>query len=553
MFDVPTLMVGAKDTDKDKENLRSYGMVEKPGRPHVFIGTPSAAHLPLVLKHSIDIRHEPGFVPTNGYVCYIIALKALQLYTSVSRHQKIGGKPNYFMAWTDACGPTASGGPKVYSAGGNDYVTVAGVVGSGEYMCHDEVTAYVAPYDKSKAIVGSFVNSQGVGLPLTDGAFFPFFEGMLQPDQSLFLHVFERIFYHSLGDSNAEASRLWARVKDGIKSLSYLPAGRMLSHAFLGVKIAEQAGAGLMLAYEGTRYFGFTLSCSNLVIKSYGREYSSVPVTEVQADLASLTFHDRAIAAIVRIVNAVTAQDGTSPYKWKAETITSSTVLRRMLLTLDLGIVTDISGLKRAINDTRFSDQSSYPLPNPQNLLDFIHYVQDGDFTHLAKYPQYMAAGKELCTSRLEVGLCIYGARAPTLNYAKRGAGNQEFVLPLDLSKEDPNTVGTKESPRRLKYLPFAIEPLNLAISQWKRLFEDGRFALPGPRKGNKTEFVNNQSVQSKITNDPAFSEFYETMKKISSEQRKLRKEGKRGREDESERPNIKKAKKAQDDDADLL
>jgi hypothetical protein len=544
IFDVPVVQFVFGDLSEDeKGKIRSFGLREEPGKGTRFIGTPSASHFTDILKMGpTDARSGPGMVTPRAYMAYIILIKAVMCFTSLSHGiMSVPGLIKRFTQVKDKDGEQLIPDLLKTQAGTRDKTKLVGAA-AGDIIAFDYTLDTAVMQSTSKVLNGTFIDlSETASLAASEGIFFSYFLGMIESDKSLPVHVFRDHFLSCIGDSEEDVAKVWASLRNGIKELSFYPAGKALCHIFLGISLAMKATAPMTIVLNGGSYAGFVLH-GELSVSINGKSFRSVDAVQLQEDLGKVNLHAKRLQEICVLINSAVTENGTRVYSFEPKDISTSRGFVNVYNSLDLDHYssTEFKTLLRdLVEDLRYTD--TFTIPTPLLVKDFLNYVLTGDNNHISKYPAFLGGNYYESRDRVSTGLGIFGPKAPSLNYGK--PKDMSFTLPSDLGANDPNLAKNAAGKAPLPYLPFAFEPVKAAGIHWHQLFSDGKIKIPSPRR-NKEEFTNSQLVGFKITGEPMFSEVYSTIKRISSETRAARSAGKRGREDTEVRGTVKKSRK---------
>lgn len=548
-FDVPvTMIILNQPGEPTIEQAKGLGFTEFPGRKNCFVGTPSVENLAAVHRLPlINAQPSPGYISVDGLLGWSYAMKGIQIFSSISRAASFEGLPNIL---EDGDYDTlADGSVKMYPLGSVISTEVSGFdKKAAKYLYHGSVKHILVGYDSSMSLKGHYTSVAQPNLSVKDGLYFPYFDGMVLPDKAVFNHVFPTIFYHCLGENAEVAAKLWSRIRSGYRSMAWTPAGRIISHAYYGIDLAKKTLGSFTPVFEGQRYMGFVIQADQLTIKIHGRTYTARGIMDLQEDIKVTTKHDAALAKIVTLINAPIV-DGKHVYSVKVDQINTSYKLKGIVINLDLGHFQSTPFVEEMLKlESELSFTEQYPVPTAKVLQQAISYMQTGDYSTIASYPQFLGNSLLFDKERIVIALGIFGPRVPSLNFGNV-RNSLVFSMPVALDAADPNLV-VAGGKRRLQYLPFSIVPIREGIVQWRKMFESGDIHIPHPRK-NKAEFTNTQLVQSKISGEPMFSQVYQVLRQISSETRKARQLGKRSREDDTERGGASKRSKRADKDVD--
>jgi hypothetical protein len=543
-FDVPMAAFKFDGlTEEERDTLRSYGLREDLTNRGVFVGCPTETDYKKIIAMSpTDGRIPPSYVSADGYLAYMYTIKAYQIYSSLSR-LVIRGTPNFVYKATD----------EDETADISDARQKVNVIALGETIIgtsysrdvkdgwtnstHAELIPQVALLEAHTTLSSGFVDSADLStMTARPGIFFPYFGGMLNPDKSMVIHIFESLFYRGLGKDSDSASAVWSRLRPGIKNFAFTAAGRAISHLYAGIKYSTQTGTTITAILSSKRYVGFVLQ-GDLEVTLYGTTTRAIAWSELKLEIESVDSHTKNLDKIAAEINKLDVRRN-RPALTGAD-INTSRKLVSMLLSID---VNDRSAdFTKVVTPllSKLSYGDRYAPLTEQSILIFLSYVHSGDESLIRSFSAYVDNGYGMLADRVHVGLGIFGPKAPSLNFTSSG---KTFIIPGP-DAADGNLVIT-EGVRRLQYLPFALEPIRVAGTQWHSLFNHGKFTIPDARKGKK-EFTNGNNVQIKIGQAARFTGAYTMIKeRVHMVKAEMARTGKRKLNEASgSEPRKKKAK----------
>jgi hypothetical protein len=478
----------------------------------------------------IDKRGPGSTVNADAYLAYSYLLKGFMMYSDFAARaitnlgtvaiNKAGYRTENFIC--EGFGTaTAADTDKVANIGVGNDATISG-----------PLTPLVSAWDGSKKTTGQFLDLSNLNTVNYRGTFFPYFPTMNTPDKSVVIHIFPQLFMRALGDTAQAATILWSRLRRGIKSLATSTAGRSLSHLYTGIHLSMQSGLPIICVLNKGIYVGFILVGSAEFVL-WSKTYVSVSPTDLITHLGELNRQDRLLGEIVVLINSVVNDSGMPIYSFTKSDIETSRKLIRVFNSIkqDLYVATTLNEIATKSEELVFG--SKFATRTPAALKDFLMYLQTGMDSHIDKYPGYLGGKYLLKTSRLAIGLGIFGPDAPTCSYGVPG-NSQTFTLPGPDATIDPN-LHVENNVRSLRYLTFSIVPIRQAESQWSSMLNSGRMYIPFGRK-NKAEFTNSNQSTIKVAASPMFDDMYRIIRDVSQTYRAGRKEGKRkNRDDDKE------------------
>jgi hypothetical protein len=549
-LEIPTARFQFTTLSDDQEaTIRSYGLSKVAGKAFLFEGSPSAANLPLILAYgTIKSQFHPGTVPSDAYVSYIYALKGLRMFSAVMQ----GAHFSDTLVYAEGLKILPNGPVEVEHMAEkamlefNNVATDMFSISSGRA----KILSYAWSATKTLEF-GDYVSPGSKEIAFhSPGIFFPYFRGMNLPDKSAIGHVFQRLFMRGLADTPEQAANLMNRLRSGFRALATSEAGMALAHAYTGVELAETACCGFQVVAEAGVYLGFIL-LGDIVVQLFSNIVPAVNEAGLLAELGKTNIHGKALADFLAAIRTPSLESGNVKYDWTVEMISSPRKLVQMVQSVEFSDFTEeqMASMEKAVDNMRFSEV--FPQVNYKTILDFINFVSTGDHQYLQQYPAYLQEKYWKHSSKVAVGLGMFGPSAPSMNYGT--VKEQSFTIP-SLQSEDPNTVIGQSGKRSLAFLPFSIVPINVARQQWSSLFNTGKFYLPSGRS-NKNEFTHSGRYNIQIGGTPEFATLYQKIKEhVSITRESLRGEKRRNRDGDVEaKPSAKRMKELSIADAAIM
>lgn len=493
---VASFIISASQEQKDA--LAAMGLNEEVGRSGVWLGSPDAAALPSIFGMGpVDGRIHPGTCTADAYLAYIYGLKAMALFSFASRaivagqyNLRMSGSYNTEMGKDKQFGLVRGDGSTVqvdmtHLKNSGFQVGVAGKALKG-YINLD-MTKKISP------IIYSFDN-----LPNARGLFFPYFSGMVLPDKSILVEVFESTFLQCLSDKPESIQKIWGSLRPGFRNLALFKAGQALSHAFMGIKLAKMARAELAWVVTNHVYNGFVLH-GDFSIGLYGSLYNTVEPEALKDSIRALNKHPKALGEILAIINGVCREDGTSVYAYSMNDVNTSRKLANVLMAIDYTLFVSTSwrdDLGELLGKLEFGDE--FEVPTPKSIMAFLDYLAHGNRSVLNDYPFLITNRILVEKDRVAYGLAMFGSRVPSLNYGEKKNG-KTITIPK-ANGQDPNLVQDAAGKTALPYLPFKFATYGQAVGDWRRLLNDGSFTIPNATKKGGSTFTDNRHVNVSVS-----------------------------------------------------
>jgi len=340
-----------------------------------------------------------------------------------------------------------------------------------------------------------------------NGAFFKYFNGLVEPDHSFLSNVVQQHFFSLLGKDAEQASQLMRILRDGMKSLVHTEGGQELSHLFLGISLCIQSKAKLSIAIRRGRYQGFVLY-GHFDFFLRGKQLHLSSWKDVRAKVNDVLAHERALQALSALMASFTLDDGSQKYLLDVSSIKTSYNLRIFFqgLSIEDFTIAQKKTVLEEVDKLDFAD-ANYLGINLKDLGKFLQFVRDGDLKVFEGYSSFVGDGQILHQGRVSVGLSFFGKYPPSISYG-RGKGSQVFQIPHKTDGTDPNLV-VEDGKRKMQYFPVKRVIISEAINDWNAVISNGKLRFP-PR--SESDFVNSK-LRDSVIGGVAFAAFYKDVR----------------------------------------
>jgi len=559
-FNVPTMSVSFNNlNDEVVGQIKEMGMLEDPKTKFTFRGSPGHNELSKLLKlHPNEKEYIPGGVPINGYIAYIFCLRAMKLFSFMSEVYQVNQHSVRVCRndLEDDTGLTNMEHPDAFFSNLMDgevvHCNMQAAIRDDDkkkHVLYGAIGFLATPLTKNSGIFDRSITSEYKFEKGQSGLLFPYFQHMVLTDKDFTATVFSRLFFKCLGNDYASCGRLWGRIRHGLRSLAVTQAGQAISHAFMGINLAENSQSCVRFIIDNGVYHGFVLLGSFRVILS-GTTLENVGYEDLNIAMRVLQVKEKRLQEIVNIIRSKVDDDGDIVYNITIESIKTSRRFANVFQSLDEDLFDDeeLKDITDKISDVSFGE--SYPVVNLASLTHAFNHILTGNDDILQDYPYYLQGGYFRAKDRVSKALGIFGPLAPSFNFGTRQ--EMKIVFPNALANDNNMTL-KEDGKRQVPLLPYKLVPVRTAVIQTDAMLSKGTLFIPDGRKG-KTEFSNATKRDGQIHGDDLVKIYnllksLVNMKRASGDQRKRKleendsgKKGKRARNDE-----------AMDLDADLI
>lgn len=535
------------------EEAAKLGLMEDGQLKGVFYGSPTFKNLILLVKlGATDTRIRPGEVSVDGYLALMSASKCVRLFSQFSGlatkrtgyptrvdKTQIGGNAIEDMPAVESLIPGAMN-VRVSTQDLEDNTEALKFNDSYGEIYLDKQIPLPIPLDDSGAIVGWSLTAGSRDYPT--GRFFPYFPNMMTPDRDYVGLIIGRLFFRCFGDSLTKSQENFNRIRLGLRQAAPTMYGMMMSHAFIGISLAEMGQMGFAPIIQNKEYLGFVLAFlpgkGKVVFR--GQSFDAQDANEIQSVCSATNSQQQIIITLKTICLSKLDEEDLPLFPFPSQVSSRSLYWYLHDLNKDEFNEKEWSDIEEAVKQLVFvEDQVS---PAVSSITTFLKYVRTRDRALLSNFPAFLQGNYWQVSGRIAEGLAIFGARVPSLSYGQPKDNN--FPIP-PFSDHDPNLVVTDKK-RRLEYLPFQLVAPRTAIGQWDKLLTTGNLRIP-PGRNKTTEFTDSRKKNGAFTGD-AFVALYQVLKETIAESRKGGEKRKRINEDGD--GNAKRQKKNDEDRA---
>jgi hypothetical protein len=358
-------------------------------------------------------------------------------------------------------------------------------------MSGDDAVSIARPPRNPVVNVGSSAQ-----VPESPGILFPYFHGLLQPDQQSLMKFVHSHAFLLLGSTVQECQDNYALLRRGFNSLSTTDVGMALSHLGLGLEIALQTQGRCFAICDSNRYQGFALLGSRLAVFDSTKWVRSAEADILRDDLSVIDPHIASVRGLVSMFGELTAKE-----VYQGPPVTEATFSEpRNLIEVFDGIRLDSIGdqekeMNRLVRGLNYMG-GGYLARNPQVLCEVLETLFSDAVVELDR-PTYISSIRAPLGARSYRLLSHFGPEAPSL-WNERG---QEYECK---AREVPQTTGTKRKigemdmfanlPSRLLVTP---KPLEIAVKDMERVIDKGCVRMDLKERAGRNR---NMSIEAEKT-----------------------------------------------------
>lgn len=526
-------------TDDQKTQLASYGLNYDPASK-LFVGVPQAAHIRDIMGMGAkNGRSVPGGASCYGFLAYTFALKAMKIFSFVSgatlsnRVNVRTQSENTHGGWKNCSELGKRGGSLLANPLDEDFVLP--ILNTEPWVLSiTQEEPFFPPLNTQRNIPNSHFN------PTTNrssfscgGLLFPYFLGMMLPDRDFAVQIFQRFFFRGLSTKPQGAQQLWTTIKQGLRNISVLPAGMAISHAFLGMMLADNTKSCIRYVIDKGQYHGFILLGDHINIINNNRVHAAAPPEDLFNNISTFKGIDISLIKLISVLSTAINNEGDPRYVISLNDINTSRGLFNVLRTIDTDYferdaIQEVDNLLSII-----TYGETYASPTTGSIASFLSYVSSGDMGILSQFPTLLTGGIWRSPDRITIGLGIFGGACPTLSWAM---GHRASRIPIPKPGAE-GTLVTKDG--AYPFMPVKTTTPAAAQQQWTHVLAQGEILLPVGRSGKKEKY--DLRATASITGT-AFTKLFLQLQHVVEEHRQAN-IGKRKRGMEDEGPSAKKGK----------
>jgi hypothetical protein len=333
-------------------------------------------------------------------------------------------------------------------------------------------------------------------VPESSGILFPYFHGLLQPDQQSLMRFVHSHAFLLLGNTVQECQDNYAQLRRGFNSLSTTEVGMALSHLGLGLELALQTQGRCFAICDSNRYQGFALLGARLAVFDSTKWVRSAESDILRDDLSVIDPHIASVKGLVTLFGELSSKE-----VYVGPAVSESTFSEpRNLPEVFEGIRFDQLGdqekeMNRLVRGLNYMG-GGYLARNPQVLCEVLETLFSDAVIELDR-PTYISSVRAPLSARSYRLLSRFGPEAPSL-WNERG---QEYECK---AREVPQTTGTKRKigemdmfanlPSRLLVTP---KPLEIAVKDMERVIDKGCVRMDLKERAGRNR---NMSIEAEKT-----------------------------------------------------
>jgi len=504
----------------------------------LYRGIPNASHLKDILRLGAQNgRTVPGGANCDGFLAYIYALKAMKIFSHCSMYSmagKISVRADALPDVAHASRTSQSFIPTMTAASTDTVAIPALMTDTIVFTALMKEPAFI-PLTRSQKIQDYSVKPSGSVSFGQGGLVFPYFKGMVLPDREFAASIFNRYFFRGLGSNEKIAADYWIRVKSGLRQISNLSCGMMISHALMGMHLADQTKSTIRYIIEKGTYHGFVLIGDHIKIINTNRVVSAVTEQELIDAIPKVLGVDQAITKLIAKIHEVKLIDKVTPrYQCDINEMKSSRSIFNKLRTIDTDYFSrsELDEIDLILQDITFGE--TYLPITPASLSLFIAYVSTGDLGLLSDHPTLLTHKLWRTTDRVSIGLAAFGPTVPTISFGVKPKA-AVIEIPLPSVADTVSTMGGA-----YPTMPIKVTSFRGGVDFWQPVFGTGVILLPHARPGKKEKY-DLRGISAHFTG-VSFQNVWGQLKQSVADHRAAN-AGKRKRGMEDEGPSAKKGK----------
>jgi len=336
------------------------------------------------------------------------------------------------------------------------------------------------------------------------GLLFPYFKEMLEPDVDFAYNVFISLYALCLEDGEGPTSEAINVHRRGFRYLANSYAGRIIQHVYLGVRLAIDTGAALILVKDGSEYAGFVLRSASIRVALQNKVYSALSAADLSAELASMDIHNKTLISLYDLIVAQRRMDGAEEARTLDELKKNPRILREMI---QMRYPEDIDTIRKEIGEliVELKYQQTFKSVSKANVVQFMSSMNLK--TPLLDEPMYIHLDV-LCNRSSDIlsYLSVFGAQAPSIYH---GSKTLSIAHP---DKQDPS-LEVVDGRSKVPHMPFVIKGLTAAALDWASTYRQKSFKFTPAQTKYGGRGFSSAKGRDGFVDAPEFEGFYRNLR----------------------------------------
>lgn len=345
----------------------------------------------------------------------------------------------------------------------------------------DDDPSYFAPYTTLVSEDSFKITRSNLDTVLpTKGFFFPYFDGLLLPDNGHSLGFFCMKFSSLLGTKPNAVAEAMKTFGSGWSTLSNTSAGKCYSHILFCMEIAFMSHCFIRPVYLANTYAGSVFYTGDNIVTVGSRIHVPCDMAALKEQILVLESHDVTLRAICDLLEDLPRENEQEPLKIDPALLTHPRMLHDLFRKLTIGpdTQTKIAPLLRKLQ----FEQKLWDVTNPKHVQSAVRLISSKTFPD-ESVPFNIRLDAIYSKQPIFSVLAAFGNKAPSL----RGSGSQI------VRRIGPKFYESIDKPGRLVGIPIFAKSHQEAKEDWERIHAEATvfFDTKGKDKEGKLRVKN--------------------------------------------------------------
>jgi len=294
------------------------------------------------------------------------------------------------------------------------------------------------------------------------GFFFPYFDGLLLPDNGVTLTTFVKVFSPLFGKTPAVIAEATKTFASGWSTLSRTIAGKEYSHMVYCIDTAISCGISARPVYLAGQYAGCVFDTADCIVHIGSQIHVPQDTQGLKTGVERMQSHESSLEEICAILTEVDkdADESEDVRVISPHLITSARSLHYAFKTRTLGPDTQAK-LAPLIRKLRF-EQKLWDITNPKHVQSAVAFITTKTFPDQS-VPMNMRIDAMFTKQPIYSVLGAFGTKAPSL----RGTGTQI------VRRIAPKFYESLDKPGRLVGIPVFAKSHQEAKEDWEAILNE--------------------------------------------------------------------------------
>lgn len=338
------------------------------------------------------------------------------------------------------------------------------------------LVAKPSPYKSS-----SINHGDPSSVPNKPGLFFPYFHGMIAPDNANLRDLCRDLFFRNIGSEKEDVFECWKRFRGNLNTLSSSPEGMVIHHVLMGCKMALDAQARLFLVFADKAYRGYCLLGDQFSVVIAGTVHKVLSPEDLRKELSTVSTRKSVAKELAAMLEKCLDVKG-EKIKAKEKDVLSCSSLSDLLAAIDLSADGTPSEEEISSLLSRLQISADFKKQNPENITEavaeLVRHNVDSGYKLDPSIPYYIPTKGWNGIDSIPWAIL---ARFGSTSFSFRNPKGLEFRIPAESSSSD--SMMEMEAGGKEKKLFVYEKPVRQCVADWDEVVKTGSVRMdPGER-----------------------------------------------------------------------